>query len=108
MLQTSSEYKNQVTRTHQECNFLLQNGKIIAIVRGVNAPLISKKITELVQEEREIAAGRKERTKVLTKHINEYFYSTYMAPLSAHHNGCGNVSGFGFCLFVLFLESRVP
>ncbi|KAM6210823.1 thioredoxin domain-containing protein 3 [Sarcoramphus papa] len=40
------------------------NGKIIAIVRGVNAPLISKKITELVQEEREIAAGQKERAKV--------------------------------------------
>ncbi|XP_054673039.1 thioredoxin domain-containing protein 3 [Grus americana] len=40
------------------------NGKIIAIVRGVNGPLLSKKITELVQEEREIAAGQKERTKV--------------------------------------------
>ncbi|XP_009462776.1 PREDICTED: thioredoxin domain-containing protein 3 [Nipponia nippon] len=40
------------------------NGKIIAIVRGVNGPLISKKITELVQEEREIAAGKKERAKV--------------------------------------------
>ncbi|NXC76330.1 TXND3 protein, partial [Anhinga anhinga] len=39
------------------------NGKIIAIVRGVNAPLIRKKITELVQEEREIAAGQKERTE---------------------------------------------
>lgn len=46
---------------------LLQNGKIIAIVRGVNAPLISKKIIELVQEERKIAAGQKERTEVLTK-----------------------------------------
>ncbi|XP_074942231.1 thioredoxin domain-containing protein 3 [Phalacrocorax aristotelis] len=40
------------------------NGKIIAIVRGVNAPLIRKKITELVQEEREITAGQKERTEV--------------------------------------------
>ncbi|XP_010126705.1 PREDICTED: thioredoxin domain-containing protein 3 [Chlamydotis macqueenii] len=40
------------------------NGRIIAIVRGVNAPLISKKITELVQEEKEIAAGQKERTEV--------------------------------------------
>ncbi|KAM6142942.1 thioredoxin domain-containing protein 3 [Phoenicopterus ruber ruber] len=40
------------------------NGKIIAIVRGVNAPLISKKITELVQEERKIAAGQKERAEV--------------------------------------------
>ncbi|NXL53964.1 TXND3 protein, partial [Podilymbus podiceps] len=39
------------------------NGKIIAIVRGVNGPLISKKITELVKEEREIAAGQKERTE---------------------------------------------
>uniref|UniRef100_A0A663M7P3 NME/NM23 family member 8 n=1 Tax=Athene cunicularia TaxID=194338 RepID=A0A663M7P3_ATHCN len=45
------------------------NGKIVAIVRGVNGPLISKKITELVQEEREIAAGKKERTEVLTKQI---------------------------------------
>ncbi|NXV52181.1 TXND3 protein, partial [Uria aalge] len=48
------------------------NGKIIAIVRGVNAPLISKKITELVQEERDIAAGQKERAEVLTKQILKY------------------------------------
>ncbi|KAM6375544.1 thioredoxin domain-containing protein 3 [Alca torda] len=40
------------------------NGKIIATVRGVNAPLISKKVTELVQEERDIAAGQKERAEV--------------------------------------------
>ncbi|KAM9302814.1 thioredoxin domain-containing protein 3 [Morus bassanus] len=40
------------------------NGKIIAIVRGVKAPLIRKKIAELVQEEREIAAGQKERVEV--------------------------------------------
>ncbi|XP_010191671.1 PREDICTED: LOW QUALITY PROTEIN: thioredoxin domain-containing protein 3 [Mesitornis unicolor] len=40
------------------------NGIIIDIVRGANAPLISKKITELVQEEREIAAGQKKRVKV--------------------------------------------
>ncbi|NXO57984.1 TXND3 protein, partial [Aramus guarauna] len=48
------------------------NGKIIAIVRGVNGPLLSKKITELVKEEREIAAGQKERTKVLRKQILKY------------------------------------
>ncbi|NXJ92906.1 TXND3 protein, partial [Corythaixoides concolor] len=48
------------------------NGKIIAMVRGVNAPLIIKKITELVQEEREIAAGQKKRIKVLTKQILKY------------------------------------
>ncbi|KAM6315241.1 thioredoxin domain-containing protein 3 [Aegotheles albertisi] len=40
------------------------NGKIIAAVRGVNCPLLSKKVTELVQEEREISAGQKERTEV--------------------------------------------
>nr|XP_009477128.1 PREDICTED: thioredoxin domain-containing protein 3 [Pelecanus crispus] len=40
------------------------NGKIIAKVRGVNAPLISKTITELVQEEKEIAGGQKERAEV--------------------------------------------
>ncbi|XP_025957939.1 thioredoxin domain-containing protein 3 [Dromaius novaehollandiae] len=40
------------------------NGKIIAIVRGANAPIISKKITELVEEERKIVAGEKERTEV--------------------------------------------
>lgn len=51
---------------------LLQNGKIITIVRGVNASLISKKITELVQEEREIAAGQKERDEVFTKQIFKY------------------------------------
>ncbi|XP_050174052.1 thioredoxin domain-containing protein 3 [Myiozetetes cayanensis] len=39
-------------------------GKIIDIVRGVNAPLIIKKVTNLVEEERQIAAGEKERTEV--------------------------------------------
>ncbi|NXN57423.1 TXND3 protein, partial [Rynchops niger] len=48
------------------------NGKITGIVRGVNAPLISKKITELVQEERDIAAGQKKRAEVLTKQILKY------------------------------------
>ncbi|NXL32333.1 TXND3 protein, partial [Glaucidium brasilianum] len=48
------------------------NGKITEIVRGVNGPLISKKVTELVQEEREIAAGKKERTEVLKKQIVKY------------------------------------
>ncbi|NWW84822.1 TXND3 protein, partial [Rhynochetos jubatus] len=47
------------------------NGKIIAIVRGVNAPLLTKKITELVQEERS-AAGQKERTEVLTNQILQH------------------------------------
>uniref|UniRef100_A0A8C3K374 NME/NM23 family member 8 n=1 Tax=Calidris pygmaea TaxID=425635 RepID=A0A8C3K374_9CHAR len=46
------------------------NGKIIAIVRGVNAPLISKKITELVEEERKIAAGQKKRTEWLKCYIS--------------------------------------
>ncbi|XP_065521455.1 thioredoxin domain-containing protein 3 [Lathamus discolor] len=40
------------------------NGKIISIVKGVNAPLLNKKITELVLEERAIASGQKERTTV--------------------------------------------
>ncbi|XP_017589923.1 PREDICTED: thioredoxin domain-containing protein 3 [Corvus brachyrhynchos] len=39
------------------------HGKILAIVKGVNAPLITKTVTELVQEERDIAAGEKERTE---------------------------------------------
>uniref|UniRef100_A0A8C6NF44 Uncharacterized protein n=1 Tax=Melopsittacus undulatus TaxID=13146 RepID=A0A8C6NF44_MELUD len=38
------------------------NGKIISIVKGVNAPLLTKKIRELVLEERAIASGEKERT----------------------------------------------
>ncbi|XP_033375491.1 thioredoxin domain-containing protein 3 [Parus major] len=40
------------------------HGKILAMVKGVNAPLIIKTVTELVQEEREIAAGEKERAEV--------------------------------------------
>ncbi|NXF32991.1 TXND3 protein, partial [Nyctibius bracteatus] len=48
------------------------NGKIIAKVRGVNAPLISNTVTELVLEERAVAAGEKERTEVLTKQILKY------------------------------------
>ncbi|XP_063276405.1 thioredoxin domain-containing protein 3 [Prinia subflava] len=39
-------------------------GKIIAMVKGVNAPLITKIVTDLVQEERKIAAGEKERAEV--------------------------------------------
>ncbi|NWU86312.1 TXND3 protein, partial [Onychorhynchus coronatus] len=48
------------------------NGKIIDIVRGVNAPLITKKVTDLVEEERQIAAGEKERTEVLKKQMFKY------------------------------------
>ncbi|XP_053802234.1 thioredoxin domain-containing protein 3 [Vidua chalybeata] len=40
------------------------HGKILAMVKGVNAPLITKIVTDLVQEEREIAAGVKERAEV--------------------------------------------
>uniref|UniRef100_A0A8C5X7P6 NME/NM23 family member 8 n=1 Tax=Malurus cyaneus samueli TaxID=2593467 RepID=A0A8C5X7P6_9PASS len=36
-------------------------GKIVAIVRGVNAPLITKTVTDLVLVERKIAAGEQER-----------------------------------------------
>uniref|UniRef100_A0A8B9PN55 NME/NM23 family member 8 n=1 Tax=Apteryx owenii TaxID=8824 RepID=A0A8B9PN55_APTOW len=61
---------------------LLQNGKIIAIVRGANAPLISKKITELVEEERKILTGEKERPELESKchffrsvKINEWQFS---------------------------------
>lgn len=57
-------------KTHWECYFpLQQQGKIIAMVKGVNAPLITKTVTDLVQEEREIAAGEKERAQVLTTQI---------------------------------------
>lgn len=48
---------------------LLQHGKILALVKGVNAPLITKTVIELVQEEREIAAGAKERAEVFTNQI---------------------------------------
>ncbi|NXK91624.1 TXND3 protein, partial [Formicarius rufipectus] len=40
------------------------NGKIIDIVRGANAPLVIKKVTELVEEEKKIAAGEKERPEI--------------------------------------------
>ncbi|NXN02383.1 TXND3 protein, partial [Sylvia borin] len=54
------------------------HGKILSMVKGVNAPLITKIVTDLVQEEREIAAGEKERPEVLTnqilKHISHYFF----------------------------------
>lgn len=51
---------------------ILQHGKILAMVKGVNAPLITKTVTDLVQEERDIAAGEKERTEVLTNQILMY------------------------------------
>ncbi|NXI81008.1 TXND3 protein, partial [Rhipidura dahli] len=48
------------------------HGKILAMVKGVNAPLITKTVTDLVQEERDIADGKKERTEVLTNQIFMY------------------------------------
>uniref|UniRef100_A0A8C3QMG7 NME/NM23 family member 8 n=1 Tax=Cyanoderma ruficeps TaxID=181631 RepID=A0A8C3QMG7_9PASS len=45
------------------------HGKILSMVKGVNAPLITKIVTDLVQEERKIAAGEKERAEVLTNQI---------------------------------------
>ncbi|NXY36581.1 TXND3 protein, partial [Pomatorhinus ruficollis] len=54
------------------------HGKILSMVKGVNAPLITKIVTDLVQEERKIAAGEKERAEVLTNqilmHISHYFF----------------------------------
>ncbi|XP_030405251.1 thioredoxin domain-containing protein 3 [Gopherus evgoodei] len=40
------------------------DGKIIAIVRGTNAPLLSKTIIKLLEEERKILAGEIERPQV--------------------------------------------
>ncbi|XP_073188975.1 thioredoxin domain-containing protein 3 isoform X3 [Lepidochelys kempii] len=40
------------------------DGKIIALVRGTNAPLLSKTVIELVEEERKILAGEIERPQV--------------------------------------------
>ncbi|NWT80949.1 TXND3 protein, partial [Lanius ludovicianus] len=60
------------------------HGKILAIVKGVNVPLITKTVTELVQEERDIAAGKKERTEVLTNQIltDLYAMAHYFFPFS--------------------------
>ncbi|NXY04017.1 TXND3 protein, partial [Pteruthius melanotis] len=57
------------------------HGKILAIVKGVNAPLLIKTVTELVQEERDIAAGAKERAEVLTNQMLKY-KSHYFFPFS--------------------------
>ncbi|NWJ02068.1 TXND3 protein, partial [Crypturellus undulatus] len=53
------------------------NGKIISIVRGANAPLLNKKITELVEEERKVLAGEKERPEFF-----RYFtlFTTFFHP----------------------------
>ncbi|NWX90215.1 TXND3 protein, partial [Nothoprocta pentlandii] len=53
------------------------NGKIVSIVRGANAPLLTKKITELVEEERKVLAGEKERLELCT-----YFtvFTTFFHP----------------------------
>ncbi|XP_069716495.1 thioredoxin domain-containing protein 3 [Phaenicophaeus curvirostris] len=48
-----------------------QNGKIIAKVRGPNGPLLIRKTIELVQEEREIAAGGKEHAEVVETTLEE-------------------------------------
>ncbi|NWV27727.1 TXND3 protein, partial [Origma solitaria] len=44
-------------------------GKILAIVKGVNAPLIIKTVTDLVLVEREIAAGQRERVEVQMRYL---------------------------------------
>ncbi|NXU13048.1 TXND3 protein, partial [Pardalotus punctatus] len=58
-------------------------GKILAMVRGVNAPLITKTVTDLMIVERAIAAGERERVEVQTRYlcINVYF-SHYFFPFS--------------------------
>uniref|UniRef100_A0A8B9TQ91 NME/NM23 family member 8 n=1 Tax=Anas platyrhynchos TaxID=8839 RepID=A0A8B9TQ91_ANAPL len=83
-IETLQPYRNRCEPVFLFC----VNGKIIEMVRGANAPLISKKITELVQEEREIVAGQKERPEVYSQkiylNIEEYFYYTSMVSLNAH------------------------
>ncbi|VTJ61100.1 Hypothetical predicted protein, partial [Marmota monax] len=37
------------------------NGKIIAKIEGANAPLINRKVTNFINEERKIIAGEMER-----------------------------------------------
>ncbi|NXS21393.1 TXND3 protein, partial [Mystacornis crossleyi] len=61
---------------------LLQHGKILAMVKGVNAPLITKTVTELVQEERDVAAGEKKRAKVFTNQIPMYKCHIIVFPFS--------------------------
>uniref|UniRef100_I3NH08 NME/NM23 family member 8 n=1 Tax=Ictidomys tridecemlineatus TaxID=43179 RepID=I3NH08_ICTTR len=52
--------------------FLLSlNGKIIAKIEGANAPLINRKVTNLINEERKIVAGEMERPEK----IKFYFFS---------------------------------
>lgn len=46
-------------------SFPLQNGKIIAKIEGANAPLVNKKIINLINEERKIAAGKMVRPQVI-------------------------------------------
>lgn len=46
-------------------SFPLQNGKIVAKINGANAPLVNKKIVDLVNEERKIAAGEMVRPQVV-------------------------------------------
>lgn len=52
--------------------FHLQNGKIIAKINGANAPLVNKKIIDLINEEKKIAAGEMVRPQVVFW-ITDYF-----------------------------------
>ncbi|NXM62714.1 TXND3 protein, partial [Illadopsis cleaveri] len=58
------------------------HGKILSMVKGVNAPLITKIVTDLVQEEREIAAGEKERAEVLTNRYLCIYVTFFFFPFS--------------------------
>uniref|UniRef100_A0A8B9ZUF3 NME/NM23 family member 8 n=1 Tax=Anas zonorhyncha TaxID=75864 RepID=A0A8B9ZUF3_9AVES len=105
-IETLQPYRNRCEPVFLFC----VNGKIIEMVRGANAPLISKKITELVQEEREIVAGQKERPEVYSQkiylNIEEYFYYTSMVSLNAHDSVFCKVYFFpDFDDFVQFMMS---
>lgn len=43
----------------------IQNGKIIAKIQGANAPLVNKKVSTLINEEKKIAAGEMIRPEVI-------------------------------------------
>uniref|UniRef100_A0A8C0P4A8 Thioredoxin domain-containing protein 3 n=1 Tax=Canis lupus familiaris TaxID=9615 RepID=A0A8C0P4A8_CANLF len=72
----------------------MENGKIIARINGANAPLVNKKITNLINEEKKIAAGEMVRPQTQGTNVLDLFYML----------SCG-ASGSDLTLYMKIIEA---
>ena len=60
----TSQFNLRHLNPHLSCNFLLQGGQLVAVVRGANAPLISRTVQEQFAKEQKVLMGIAERQEV--------------------------------------------